>query len=102
MLATRTIFNTAILIALLASPCVAQDRPEPLMATVDIPAKDRLLTTRPGESIQSRLYYWNSAPVGDSAQLLTLFCRACNAFEDSERDVPLVSALRDTVGDQAN
>jgi len=46
-------------------------------------------------------YYWSSTPVGDTAQLLTLFCRACNVFRGIERDVPVVSVLRDTLGDQS-
>ena len=42
-------------------------------------------------------YFWKTAPVGNSAQLLTLFCKACNVLE---QDVPLVSVLRDTLGDE--
>ena len=40
--------------------------------------------------------------MGDSAQLLTLFCRACSVSKDTEEDVPLVSVLRDTLGDQSS
>jgi len=47
-------------------------------------------------------YYWKSKPVGDTAQLLTLFCSGCNVSTGNEGDVPLVSVLRDTLGDQAN
>ena len=50
---------------------------------------------------QSSPYYWKTAPVGDGAQLLTLFCRACGVSKDTEEDVPLVSVLRDTLGDQS-
>jgi hypothetical protein len=50
---------------------------------------------------QSSPYYWKTTPVGDSAQLLTLFCRACGVSKDSEEDVPLVSVLRNTLGDQS-
>jgi hypothetical protein len=50
---------------------------------------------------QSSPYYWKTTPVGDSAQLLTLFCRACGVSKDTEEDVPLVSVLRDTLGDQS-
>jgi hypothetical protein len=48
-------------------------------------------------------YYWRSLPVGQpvSAQLLTLFCHSCGTGEESERDIPLVSVLRDTLGDEA-
>jgi hypothetical protein len=102
MPAPRAILKTGLLIALLAWHCVAQDSPESPVATVDIPAQDPLQTPTLRESRQSRLYYWKSMPVGDSAQLVTLFCRNCNAFEGTERDVPLISVLRDTLGDQAN
>ena len=50
---------------------------------------------------QSSLYYWKTTPVGDNAQLLTLLCRACGDSKDTEEDVPLVSVLRDTLGDQS-
>jgi len=50
----------------------------------------------------SSTYYWVSDSVGDSAQLLTLLCHACNSFDSIEPDVPLVSVLRDTLGDQTN
>jgi hypothetical protein len=80
----------------------------------DVPPNDRLQTTTPlnngntdvagdkeqAPSSQASAYYWNSTPVGDSAQLLTLFCRACSVFKGAEQDVPLVSVLRDTLGDQ--
>lgn len=106
MVATRAILTAGILIALLVSHCVAQDGPEPLVSGVDIP-KHRLQTTTLRESIQSALYsespyYWNSLPVGDSAQLLTLFCKECYLLAGSKRDVPLVSVLRDTLGDQVS
>lgn len=61
---------------------------------------------------QARQYYWKTTPVGDTAQLVTLFCRSCGntllneasaavkADADvNEADVPLVSVLRDTLGD---
>jgi hypothetical protein len=43
-------------------------------------------------------YYWKSAPAGNSAQLVTLFCRSCEDAGDSGRDIPLVAVLRDTLG----
>jgi hypothetical protein len=81
--------NTAASVG--ASP-VTESAPSELASIEDLPLT-RL------ESSQSSLYYWNSIPVGDSAQLLTLFCRACNVYNSAERDVPLVSVLRDTLGD---
>jgi hypothetical protein len=74
---------------------VKESAPSEMANTNDLPLT-RL------ESSESSLYYWNSIPVGDSAQLLTLFCTACNVFQGTERDVPLVSLLRDTLGDEAN
>lgn len=44
-------------------------------------------------------YYWKSNDVGGTAQLLTLFCRACGGAEVQPEDVPLVAVLRDTLGD---
>ena len=48
---------------------------------------------------QQPVYYWKSIPVGDTAQLLTLVCRECRASDSGSHDLPLVSVLRDTVGD---
>jgi hypothetical protein len=44
-------------------------------------------------------YYWTSESVAGTAQFLTLFCRSCGLSNDGGRDVPLVSVLRDTLGD---
>ena len=44
-------------------------------------------------------YYWRATPVGETAELLTLFCRACSLKASADHDVPLVSVLRDTLGD---
>jgi hypothetical protein len=49
------------------------------------------------ESIPAH-YYWKSSPAGPSAQLVTLFCRACEDAGSSSRDIPLVAVLRDTLG----
>jgi hypothetical protein len=68
----------------------------------DIPPQSRLQTISLSEKSQFSLYYWNSTSVGNSAQLFTLFCRGCNPSNDTGRDVPLVSVLRDTLGDQSN
>ena len=48
---------------------------------------------------QQPLYYWKSIPVGDSAQLLTLLCREGHNADSDSQSLPLVSVLRDTLGD---
>src|SRR5947199_4434609 len=53
-----------------------------------------------GERGQSA-YYWNAIPVGKTAQLLTLFCRGCSGRPDTPEDLPVVSLLRDTLGDNS-
>lgn len=64
----------------------------------DIPA-DRPLLPSAVESQPRSDYYWDSVPVGGTAQLLTLFCKACRASKTESSDAPLVSVLRDTLGD---
>lgn len=65
--------------------------------SADLPAT-RLQTTKlPG--IGQPVYYWDAKPVGDGAQLLTLFCRSCERVDGIE-GVPLVSVLRDTLIDK--
>jgi hypothetical protein len=44
-------------------------------------------------------YYWLAAPAGKTAELLTLFCRVCSLEASGSQDLPLVSVLRDTLGD---
>ena len=44
-------------------------------------------------------YYWETQPAGSSAQLLTLFCSPCGSSTLDKRTVPLLSVLRDTLGD---
>ncbi|MFL6353094.1 MAG: hypothetical protein ACJ74Z_14770 [Bryobacteraceae bacterium] len=44
-------------------------------------------------------YYWQATAVGHSAQLLTLFCRSCESANELRAGVPLVTILRDTLGD---
>jgi hypothetical protein len=76
----------------------------------DIPPQDRLETRTLPQALDNKqmatsgpsLYYWKARPVGDTAQLLTLFCSRCNVSNGNEGDVPLVSVLRDTLGDEAN
>ncbi len=77
----------------------------------EIPTRQPVAILRPIKP-DSSLYYWKATPVGDTAQLLTLFCRSCgNTPTDSTRsvplvdsttsgnDLPLVAVLRDTLGD---
>jgi hypothetical protein len=45
-------------------------------------------------------YYWKAEPVAENAQLLTLFCGSCGAVSEMQRDLPLISVLRDTLGDE--
>jgi hypothetical protein len=66
-----------------------------IIHAADIPVNP-LQTNLPG--IDQRVYYWHTTTVGDSAQLLTLFCRSCEGVNGVER-VPLVTILRDTLGD---
>src|SRR3954462_11763802 len=44
-------------------------------------------------------YYWRATHVGETVELLTLFCRACSLEASADHDMPLVSVLRDTLGD---
>jgi hypothetical protein len=46
-------------------------------------------------------YYWRSLPVGEpvTAHLLTLFCQSCGAGKETGHDIPLISLLRDTLGE---
>jgi hypothetical protein len=53
---------------------------------------------RPAQESVPSTYYWKSSPAGQSAQLVTLFCRSCEDASASGRDIPLVSVLRDTLG----
>jgi len=50
-------------------------------------------------NVDSPSYYWKSESVAGTAQMLTFFCRSCGPSLDGGRDVPLVSVLRDTLGD---
>ncbi len=45
---------------------------------------------------QSTSYFWETTSVGDTAQLVTLFCSACGG---TDQKLPLVAVLRDTLGD---
>ena len=64
----------------------------------DVP-KVRLQSTTVAENSQ-RLYFWRSTPVGNSAQMLTLFFREHRGQSaEAEGGLPVVSVLRDTLGD---
>jgi hypothetical protein len=49
-------------------------------------------STAATEPRESR-YHWEATAIGNTADLLTLFCRETNY------DIPLVAVLRDTLGD---
>lgn len=66
-------------------------------SAADVPLQ-RLQTTTPRENGQPA-YYWKTNVVGDGAQLLTLFCRSCQPANIEPQDQPLLSVLRDTMGD---
>ncbi len=44
-------------------------------------------------------YFWTMTPVGNTAQLATLFCRECEKGPVDQGNVPLMAVLRDTLGD---
>lgn len=62
----------------------------------DVPSQ-RLQTATLRENSRS-IYYWQVTPVQGTAQLLTLFCRACG-LGNTDQDLPLVAVLRDTLAD---
>jgi hypothetical protein len=106
---TNRVVNIVFALALLGTCAVGQDQGQARTAASvsDVPADNGPSTTSlrqgfesgdrsPVAIYQSSSYYWETTPVGDSAQLLTLFCRTCGVFKDTEEDVPLVSVLRDT------
>ncbi len=53
-------------------------------------------------SSSSTGYFWRTTNVSGQAQLITLFCGACNASAQLENntDIPLISVMRDTLGDE--
>lgn len=72
-----------------------------LLAGISLAAEvpqQRLQTTRADQNSQST-YYWQAKSIDGTAQLLTLFCRSCGTGQTDE-SIPLVSVLRDTLGDQ--
>ena len=48
-------------------------------------------------------YYWRMLPGGEpvTGQLLTLFCQTCGTGNETGQDIPLVSVLRDTLGQRS-
>jgi hypothetical protein len=111
---TNKAANMLLAIALLGAYALGQDEGQSrtVASVSDVPVDNAPSTTSLRPRFESRdrspvaidrssAYYWKTTPVGDSAQLLTLFCRACGVSKDTEEDVPLVSVLRDTLGDQS-
>jgi len=73
-----------------------------LLSAADAPIRSQPVPIQPTPIRPSHLtYYWKAAPAGDTAQMLTLFCRNCgpNTVPEATADLPLVSVLRDTLGD---
>jgi len=68
------------------------------MQATDVEQRSQL-PSPPEPKISS--YYWRATPVGDTAQLLTLFCRSCESSVDGAQDTPVIAVLRDTLGDTA-
>lgn len=46
-------------------------------------------------------YYWISNSFTNTSQLLTLICRECVSGKEGWEDLPLISVLRDTLGDDS-
>lgn len=71
-----------------------------VLSAADVPhLRTRTAVEKPGlEEHAESHYYWKTNSVGGTAQLLTLFCRACGTRLESQ-DVPLLAVLRDTLGD---
>jgi hypothetical protein len=105
--------NSVFVIAFIGACALAQDQEQPraVASISEISAENAPSASSLGQGFESRdgslvdnqpsPYFWKSAAVGASAQLLTLFCRACGASAGTEQDAPLLAALRDTLGDQA-
>jgi hypothetical protein len=83
----RMIAKAVGLIVLLACQCLSRGYSETASESVQ------------RNNGQSSSYYWKSESVAGTAQLLTLFCRSCDLSDDGGHDVPLISVLRDTLGD---
>jgi hypothetical protein len=110
---THGAVNTVLALALLGACALGQNQGQSrtVASVSDVPADNAPSRTSlrqgfesgdrsPVATNQSSPYYWKTTSVSDSAQLLTLFCRACTIVEGIEQDVPVISVLRDTLGDQ--
>lgn len=63
-------------------------------------ASEAAVAPSPQPPASSFLYHWQLNEVGNSAQLITLFCSGCATTGPATNGVPLVSVLRDTLGDK--
>ena len=85
----RVLFSRIFCIAsLCATTCFAADIPPQRSVAAIVPEKDQ------------SPYFWQATSAGSTAQLLTLLCRSCLRNGDSSENVPLVTVLRDTLGDR--
>lgn len=66
-----------------------------LAASADMDVPPEVSPALQPVSTPERAYFWRGTPVGNSAQLLTLFCKSCAL---NGEDLPVVSVLRDTLG----
>ena len=83
-IAVLTVIFLIVLFA--ASSCRAAEIPKQKSPTVPVAGSSR-----------SR-YIWESQSIDGTAQLMTLFCHLCSGGKTNE-DVPLISVLKDTLGD---
>lgn len=84
-----------------------------ILRAADIPRGGGTIPLANSPTLPEPFYYWKDTPVGGTAQLVTLFGRSCpeespkveatdlavGAKSTDECEVPLVSVLRDTLGD---
>jgi hypothetical protein len=107
---THRAVNTVLALAMLGACALGQNQGQSRTVTSvsDVPADNAPIRTSlrqgfesgdrsPVAINQSSPYYWKTTSVSDSAQLLTLFCRACTIVERIEQDTPVISVLRDTL-----
>lgn len=81
--------------------------------SADIPHSGGTIGLAASRTLPQPFYYWKDIPVGDTAQLVTLFGRSCPGGSPKSQptvspgaakstggcEIPLVSVLRDTLGD---
>jgi hypothetical protein len=75
-----------LIVLLVASSCRAVEIPKQKLPTVPVTGSNR------------SKYFWQSQPIDNTAELMTLFCHTC-AWGKTNEDVPLISMLKDTLGD---